>query len=80
MPAACSERRERTLLAVFLLAALVLLFLLLVVALVLVLIALILIIFAVVLHEEHLLSAWLRTGLLLTAQPENIRLKIKKCC
>ena len=75
------KRRGRTLLAVFLLVALVLLvllLLLLIVTLVLVLIALVLIIFTVVLHEEHLLSAWLRTGLLLTAQPENIRLKIKK--
>ena len=66
---------------VFLLVALVLLILLLVVTLALfalILIAFVLIIFTVVLHEEHLLSAWLRTGLLLTARPENIREKIAK--
>lgn len=71
------------LLAVFLLVALVLLVLLLLllaVTLILVLVALVLVIFTVVLHEEHLLSAWLRTGLLLTARPENIRKKSQKCC
>ena len=72
------KRRGRTLLAVFLLVALVLLILLLVVTLVLVtliLVALVLVIFTVVLHEEHLLSAWLRTGLLLTVPQENIQKK-----
>ena len=70
------KRRGRTLLAVFLLVALVLLVLLLVVTLVtLILVALVLVIFTVVLHEEHLLSAWLRTGLLLTVPQENIQKK-----
>ena len=68
------------LLAVFLLVALVLLILLLVVTLVLILVALVLVIFTVVLHEEHLLSAWLRTGLLLTALLKNIQEKSEKSC